>query len=297
MRRSSRLHGRYARRTTHGFNPKQLFEYQYSVDSHNIKGTIRVQRTLEQFRWYLKGLIEDGYPGTVPEGVGATVGCYAAAPGFGASFGAHALFVSNDKDAHEGKGTSPSDEVSRAYAFYKRELADLYPQLVSSHGYFEYRSLLAAVAQKWTNRPKTFETGRYELFGGQLDGSAFFELTVSTRVRIQSSGSTGVVKLTHITGEYDLKPVEATGHLFAGTNGKFSKVVTTTPPTVHLESAAGDCAVFLDNKGVLYALERKSGTSGWSLVPNVEREDENGDTLAAVSDGILDRGSIKKIWF
>jgi hypothetical protein len=247
----------------------------------------------------MKATVEHSYPAFVPDGVGSVVGCYAAAPGFGSSMGGSGLFISNDATTRSGDSTA--DMVGRAFAFYKSELGSGYRWVVSSHGYFEYRSFLEAAKAAWTKKPSQFETGRYELFTGTAKGSPAFVLTVATRATVQSEGSP-VVRLNQITQETKFAPTMTSGHLFAGAHGSFSKIVTsgTAPPKITITSAAGpttECAVFLDTTATLYALVRKGGTKAWALAGTIPHEDENGKALADVTDGVLHRGSPKKVWF
>lgn len=261
------------------------------------------QLTLAHFLKELAENIADGYPGQVPAGAGQTVGCYASAPGFGASMGNDKLFITEKQrviDGTPGPSTDPDSDPDKAarplYNFYRRELGSAYKYLVNQQGYFEHRFLLEKV-RNWPT--PAFATARYttrDVVVNDTGKQPVFALKVASGATILSF-SPAIVKLNHVTAENGLVVAGKKGHLFSGKNGQVSRVLRQGAKTkVVVEIATGrDCVVFMQEDGTLYAMKR-TGTAPWAVDTGPIPLQENGATLAPIADGILHKVTPGFIW-
>lgn len=139
----------------HKLPEHSLFKYKKGNDWEE-------QLTLASLMWTIRETIRGGYAAAVVNGLGRTVGCYAAPPGFGASLGA-GMFITRNRSIVEGtsQGTGPDElALSRVYALYRRFVSAGYVSagIERVDGYFEIRWLLDE-AKSWPER--IWSPGRY----------------------------------------------------------------------------------------------------------------------------------------
>jgi hypothetical protein len=300
------------------FDRNALFNYDYREESERTDPASGAKRksvelhhhqlSLAHFLRELAENIRGTYSGHVPAGVGLTVGCYAAAPGFGSSMpdknqpGKPELFITKKQTVIDGNPTlgsppdSDSDKTARPlFDFYRRELGSAYPYLVDNRGYFEHRFLLEEAA-KWptpvwtTARYRTRDIIRND--GGQLG----YIFRVASGARIKSMGA-NALKLDTVTAENGLVVAGQQGHLFAGKLGRCKDVVRNGATTyVHLEPDTGrDWAVFMQEDGTLYAM-RRTGSAAWVVDTSPIPLQQNGTDMSPITNGILEHVTPGFIW-
>ena len=97
------------------------------------------------------------------------------------------------------------------------------------------------------------------------------------------------VKLTRVSAQDGLVVAGKKGHLFAGKNGEFSEVRPGNPRKVVVVPATGrDCAVFMQEDGVLYAMKR-IGSGPWTVDTSSIPVTQSGATVATITNDILEQ--------
>lgn len=283
------------------YDRNALFSYDYTTNDEGRTVKRHNQLTLGHFLRDLATNIADGYSGHVPAGVGMVVGCYASAPGFGASMGGNRLFITEKQRVIDGTPAPPtdpdppSDAAARPlFNFYRRELGSAYSTLVDRQGYFEYRFLLEEV-KKWPT--PGFNTARYLTYdaSGGADPSLFV-LKVASGMMVVSEDASPV-KLNSVAERDGLVIAGQMGHLFSGRNGRISEVIFGgTYKRANVVAASGrDCAVFMQQDGTLYALTR-TGSAPWVVDTTPISVTRNGVAALAITNGILEHVVPGYIW-
>lgn len=203
-------------------------------------------------------LITKSYAAALLERLGQQVGCYSAAPGFGASLGT-GMFITRKRDIVEGKSVGEGNDdlaLARLYGLYRPFLSAGYLSagIERADGYFEIRWLLEEI-QGWPT--PVWTPARY------------------TWVRADSSW--GLVCQTHFAsgarceffGRQRVKPdvSEKTGLVEPGRKGwlfvfSFMKVAKASSGGGSLlKKADADVAFYQQDDGSLFVMQRSGG--GW----------------------------------